>query len=93
MNVTRYRRKIVLAIEELCVREPAGMSQRMSKLTGLTDGVSKRGIFCVVEVNDFARGDVMIRSMAHVLERVGNSHHAELQRQNNEHDEEKKTAH
>ena len=93
MNVTRYRRKIVLAIEELCVREPAGMSQRVSELTCLTDGVSKRGIIGVVEFNDFARGDVMIRSMAHVLQRVGNSRHAELQRQNKEHDEEKKTAH
>ena len=65
----------------------------MSELTGLTVKVIGRGIIGVVEVNNFARSDVMIRSMAHVLERVGNSRHAELQRQNNEHDEEKKAAH
>ena len=65
----------------------------MSELTGLTIKVLGRSIIGVVEVNNFARSDVMIRSMAHVLERVGNSHHAELQRQNKEHDEEKKAAH
>ena len=65
----------------------------MSEMTCLTIGVSGRCIFCDVEVNNFARGDVMIMSMAHVLERVGNSHHAELQRQNNKHDEEKKATH
>ena len=74
MNVTRYRRKIVLAIEEIYLREPAGVSQRMSELTGLTIKLLGRSIIGVVEVNNFARSDVMIRTMAHVLERVGNSH-------------------
>ena len=93
MNVTRYRRKIVRAIEALHVREPAGVSQRMSELTGLTIEVLGRGIIGVVEVNNFARSDVMIMSIAHMLKRVGNSRHAKLQRQNNEHDEEKKATH
>ena len=84
MTVTRYCRKIVLAIEEIYLREPAGLGQRMGEMTCFTIGVSERGIIGVVEVNNFARSDVMIRSMTHVLERVGNSHHAELQRQNNE---------
>ena len=93
MHVTRQRWKIVRAIEALHVREPAGVSQRMSELTGLTIEVLGRGIIGVVEVNNIARGYVMIMSIAHMLQRVGNSHHAELQRQHSQHDEETKASH